>query len=174
MATHKQIDRFLRNRGLGGLDDKNLTHQLAFLVRDHEHFRKILTACEPDKRKAAYDQMRPHLNFQAKPLDVYMAESAEVAERRQLPTYYAADDIRPYKPAEVGEKKLEAKIEDALSRAVIEMQAETKRGRLTVTCRKCIAEASAFVNDRQEGYMALAALGWKFEGDKALCPDCNA
>lgn len=173
MGVAKKVDRWLRNRGFGGIDDRNLVHQMAFMVRDHKHFRNILMAVEQDKRKLAYEAMSPHLQFNAKSLADYELEARQEADTMRLPTYHAADDIRPYKPAEVGEK-LQAKIEDALGRAVIEMQAETKRGRLTVTCRKCIAEASAFVNDRQEGYLALTALGWKFEGDKAVCPECNA
>lgn len=170
MPASTKVDRFLRNRGLGGLNDPNLTHQMAFLVRDHEHFRKILTACEPNKRKLAYEQMRPHLTFQPKPLEVYMSESAEIAEHKQLPTYYAEDDIRPHKVPEFGVKQ---QIERALGMAVIEQVAETqKRKRLTVNCSKCPSEITVFALDKASAYQTAEMLRWKFEGDKALCPNC--
>ncbi len=172
--NRKQINDGLRKLGLGGNDDPNLMNQLAAIIRNHVQFRRLLTTVEPDKRKACYDALRGKLWFEPKPLDVYLAEAGEIAERRQLPSYNPATaEVTEYKPAEVGKRKLAAKIEETLARTVIEDEAKTKRGRLTVHCRKCLAETTVFCDNRQEGYMALAALDWKLEGDKAVCPDCN-
>ena len=40
---------------------------LAMGINSHEDFRKLLQTVEPEKRKIAYDVLRPRLSFQAKP-----------------------------------------------------------------------------------------------------------
>jgi hypothetical protein len=81
------INRMLRSHGLGQLEDgAGLMAQLGFLVQDHDHLRSLLVRCEPENRSAMHDSLRPYLRFTPKPLDVYIAESAERAARQDLPT----------------------------------------------------------------------------------------
>jgi hypothetical protein len=100
---HRRINKLLASHGLGRLEDgAGLVAQLAFLVKDHEHFRQLLEASEPAERVSMYDAMTPSLRFPALPLDVYMAETRAIAERKQLPTLEADGSIRPFHPAEIG------------------------------------------------------------------------
>jgi hypothetical protein len=69
--------------------------QLGFLVQDHEHLRSLLVRCEPENRSAMYDSLKPYLRFKAKPLDVYIAESADRAARQDLPTIDETGNISP-------------------------------------------------------------------------------
>src|SRR5215472_14910034 len=88
------INRMLASHGLGRLEDGAvLMAQLGFLVEDHEHLRSLLARCEPENRSAMYDSLRPYLRLAAKPLDVYIAESAEKAAREDLPTIDAEGKI---------------------------------------------------------------------------------
>lgn len=72
-ATEKrQLDNELMSMGLGKTNDPNLILQLAMLVQGHEHFMEMIQACEPAKRTEMYEAMRPHLRFEALPLDRYL------------------------------------------------------------------------------------------------------
>lgn len=150
--NHKTLDRALKNRGFGGLEDPQIIHQLAFCVRDHEHFRTLLTACLPDKRTVMFETMRPHLNFEAKPLDVYLAESAEMAAHRE-------SDQSP----------LDVMASDAIRRN----QQESKvKGSLLITCIACTKEAVFPAVSRHEAAKDAAKAGWKLVDKKEFCPDC--
>lgn len=95
-----QINRELQRIGLGKLSDPKLFDQMAFLVRDHDHFRGMLMHEEPSNRKQMYDCLAPRLRFKAKPLYDYEAESKRIAEEKQLPQYNPKNlecrEIRPY------------------------------------------------------------------------------
>jgi hypothetical protein len=67
-----EVNEYLMRHGLGGLDDPNLIHQIAFLVKDHNHFAQIVRAISPAERTSAYDAMKPYLNFEPYPLDRYL------------------------------------------------------------------------------------------------------
>lgn len=97
-----EINQFLGRRGLATLDDpRGLVTQMAFLIQDHEHLRSMLIRCEPEHRRDMYESLKPHLRFEAKPLDVYIAEGQQDAERRQLPTLGPNGELVPFKPAEI-------------------------------------------------------------------------
>jgi hypothetical protein len=95
-----QINRELQRLGLGKLSDPKLFDQMAFLVRDHDHFRGMLMHETPDVRKQMYDCLSPRLRFKAKPLEDYIADSKRIAEEKQLPQYNPKNlelrEIRPY------------------------------------------------------------------------------
>jgi hypothetical protein len=95
-----QINRELQRIGLGKLSDPKLFDQMAFLVRDHDHFRGMLMHEEPSNRKQMYDCLASRLRFKAKPLYDYEAESKRIAEEKQLPQYNPKNlelrEIRPY------------------------------------------------------------------------------
>lgn len=70
--SNREVHEHLCRHGLGGLDDPNLIHQMAFLIKDHNHFRSVILAVEPKDRRDAYEAMRPYLNFEPYPLDRYL------------------------------------------------------------------------------------------------------
>src|SRR5215472_15284644 len=107
------INRMLASHGLGRLEDgAGLMAQLGFLVQDHEHLRSLLARCEPENRSAMYDSLRPYLRFTPKPLDVYIAESAERAARQDLPTIDAAGNVnfRPTPTYKLGSDLVAAQV----------------------------------------------------------------
>jgi hypothetical protein len=69
-------------------------------IRDHEHFRSLLARCEPRERQSIYDSLKPHLHFSPLPLDVYIARSADLAERKQLPMIREDGSFAEYRPME--------------------------------------------------------------------------
>jgi hypothetical protein len=83
----KQVNRELQRLGLGHLNDPALIAQIAFLVRDHDHFRGILMHMPMPDRKEAYECLAPKLRFRAKSLEDYEIESRTLAEMKQLPQY---------------------------------------------------------------------------------------
>lgn len=86
--------------GLGQLEDgAGLCAQLGSLVQDHDHLRELLNVCEPELRRDLYESLKPHLRFEAKPLDVYIAELGQQAEIKQLPTIGENGQLVPFKPA---------------------------------------------------------------------------
>jgi hypothetical protein len=95
-----QINRELQRIGLGKLSDPKLFDQMAFLVRDHDHFRGMLMHETPSDRAQMYQCLAPRLRFKAKPLEDYEAESKRIAEEKQLPQYNPANlecrEITPY------------------------------------------------------------------------------
>jgi hypothetical protein len=95
-----KVNRELQRLGLGKLSDPKLFDQMAFLVRDHDHFRGLLMHEEPSVRAQMYQCLGPRLRFKAKPLEDYEAESKRIAEEKQLPQYVPETlecrEIRPY------------------------------------------------------------------------------
>src|ERR1017187_4447682 len=69
------------------LNPADMLGALAMGINSHEEFRKMLQAVDPEKRKIAYEVMRPRLSFKAKPLDVYISEAGQEAESKRLPTW---------------------------------------------------------------------------------------
>lgn len=96
----RQVNRELQRIGLGKLDNPKLFDQMAFLVRDHDHFRGMLMHETPSDRAQMYECLAPRLRFKAKPLADYEAASKRIAEEKQLPQYNPANlecrEIRPY------------------------------------------------------------------------------
>src|SRR5215813_10177123 len=128
------INRMLQSHGLGQLEDRaGLMAQLGFLVQDHEHLRSLLVRCEPENRSAMYDSLRPHLGFTPKPLDVYIAESAERAASLDLPTIDEAGNVnfRPTLTYEVG---------GDLAAAQAAVNEAFAKHHLMVTCGSCMKQ----------------------------------
>ena len=160
-----KINRYLGDRGLSTLENPGaLVQQLGYYVRDHDHFRQLLTQCEPAARTAMYDALSPHLRFEAKPLEDYMIAAKEMAEREQLPQWDGqAQAFTPYKPPEI--RTVEAAIAEAVAKYS-----------LTVTCRRCCREAVYYGTDKHEAVKALREAGWtwnELNGDaREICPEC--
>jgi len=147
-----QLDRALKQRGLGGIEDPNLVHQMGFLIRDHEHFRQVLMAVVPENRVMAYEELRAYLRFEAKPLHVYLAEAADLAGRK-----------------EQNQTPLEVVAEEAIKRNRLQ---QAGVGNLTLTCARCTKQG-IFTGDRRWAAVNEAvARGWMRKDGKVLCGEC--
>lgn len=103
--------------------------QLASTIRDHAHFQRLITEAEPKMRQDFYDSVRPHLKFAAKPLDVYISDAKQMAEREQLPVLTQDGKLLPFKPARDA-NTAEKDVEEAIARSIAERT-------LMLTCSKC-------------------------------------
>src|ERR1700675_4058682 len=81
------INKQLQKLGIGAMKGPNLFSQMAMVIRDHTHFRRLLMAVEPSQRHVAYEALASKLRFKAKPLEDYEIESRTLAEQNQLPHY---------------------------------------------------------------------------------------
>jgi hypothetical protein len=100
-AEKRRINRILANHGLPSLEAPNgLMEALGSRITDHEHFRSLLVRCEPNQRTSMYNALKPHLKFSPLPLDVYIARSADLAERKQLPKLDSKGGFIEYRPFE--------------------------------------------------------------------------
>jgi len=97
----RRINQTLGKQGLAQLDNPGLVGQLAYFVRDHEHFRSLLVACEPDKRTAMFDAMAPNLRFQARTLEQYLMEARQDAEARRLPLQAEDGTLKEFQIPEI-------------------------------------------------------------------------
>ena len=175
----------LRSHGLGKLDEPGMLPALGFLVQDHEHFRSLLARCEPEKRQDAYNCLAANTRFPAKPLDVYMAETAERAERMKLPTLQPDGTFKFDPPAtpEFGDTsadiaKAVAKVRD-IQGAQFGVDGAFAKHHLVCTCRSCTKQ-EAFIGDTKDDcvWNAIQA-GWVHyfnANGKAvdICPNCPA
>lgn len=178
LIEQSRINKALAEKGLGQLHEEGLLDQMAFMVRNHEHFRKILLKLDPVKRQNCYECLAPRLNFIAKPLDQYVAEEKMIASEKASVT-----EITP----EIGERLLASlrptkmgivKASVGLERAKLGLDDEetaqtTARGRMTVVCTKCTKAQTVYAMNKLDAYEALVSLGWKFEEEKCWCPECK-
>lgn len=148
-AQQEKVDRALKRKGFGGLTDPRLVQQLAFCVRDHVHLRTVLVGIKPEERTKAFDQMRPYLRFKAKPLDVYIAEAAELAANREYDQ--TAIDI-------LAEKAIE------------QTRHEQKHGELELVCTKCTTFEIFRAAVKQDAEKAAHSAGWRSDLRKTYCP----
>lgn len=165
-SERTKVDKELRKLGFGGLDDPNLIPQIAFCIRDHAQFRSQLFSVVPEKRAMAYNQLRPHLRFTAKPLDVYEAEMKEMAEKQQLPTLGEGEIYpKPFKTVELAE------VAERVEAAIADEYEKPKERSLTLTCAHCLKEESFHSWSRVIADMKATDAGWFSEADKSWCPE---
>ena len=122
--VQKRINRMLGEYGLGQLDSPGLVGQLAYLVRDHDHFRSLLLVAEPHQRSLMYDAMAPNLRFKARTLEQYLTEAREDAEARQLPIQAEDGTLKPFQVPEIDTLETE-EVQGSSSAAT--MPSETNR-----------------------------------------------
>jgi hypothetical protein len=163
LSDRKRVDHELKRLGFGGLDDPNLIPQIAFFIKNHEQFMKQLFSVKPAERRHAYNALRPHLRFPAKPLDVYEAEMKDLADRQQLPIFDGSAYGKPYKTTEV---RLKEVAEEAIAQNLHE-----KEGGLTVACNKCKGTKIFRAPTRKAAERAAHAEGWRSDGEKCWCPE---
>lgn len=155
----------LGRAGLATLDDPaGMCQQLGFLVEGHDHFRQLLNRCDPEHRRDMYEALKPHLRFEAKPLDVYISELGQIAEREQLPTIGPDGLFQPFHVAEI-RTDLERAVDQAIAKWT-----------LTVVCRKCTREAEFYGARKADCVQAARDAGWVLQiiGDTKfeICPEC--
>ncbi|HEX3941592.1 MAG TPA: hypothetical protein VHX11_08940 [Acidobacteriaceae bacterium] len=182
----KQVNHEMKKLGFGGLDDPQIIQQMAFCIQDHEHFRKVLLSVSTgEQRKVCYDVMRPHLRFEAKPLDWYIMRGKQEAEELQLPIQNADGTFTPFKDYHPRQSPLEAQAEKALKESGIRDQA---KGALQLVCSKCTREGIYYALDAIAAYAAAQRHGWVFQKfarknsesgkietkEVSICPRCPA
>lgn len=166
-----KINKKLKQMGFGGLDDRNLFSQIATIYRTHESFRGLLMSTLPSDRRIAYESLKPHLCFVAKPLDEYEREIKEKAEREQWDVYNGTDYPEPFKVGEIEspEYKLQKKAQEALT---ADREQEKAKGVLTVTCARCTKEQAFPGKTVVDARIAAREANWQLH-PKQLCPDCS-
>lgn len=167
-TERQQINRFLGRAGLAQLDEPTaLIQQIGTLIQDHDHFRRLLSKCDPEQRYQMYEAISPNLCFRPKTLGEYMIESAQMAEERQFPVLAPDGTLLPFRKPEVetDEYRAECAIADALAKE-----------RLWLMCRKCTRE-EVFSGERKIDAVAAArAAGWTYDEVRGVghevCPNC--
>lgn len=156
-------------RRLGFVDaDMDEIGQLGVFVRDHEHFRSLLNSCPVENRRDMYCDMVPYLRFKPKELDVYLSETGDLADRKQLPIITADGGLRPH-PGAPDVMSLEY----IANRAILEDRAKE---RLRLVCGKCTRE-EVFIGERKADAISDARFaGWAYDSAANFerCPRCMA
>lgn len=152
-TERRKLDNQLIVMGLHKLEDPRLLPALGQLVPNHQFFRSLLNECVPEKRREMYEALRPHLKFQPKPLDVYMAElttkASEIASRAE--------------PIVVGDDKFE-QVNPADATEVI----------ATLTCYKCTRQQEFIGKTPADAAIQARNAGWVRDlvKNKEVCPKC--
>ena len=167
-SERKKINSFLGRAGLAQLDEPAaLVGQLATVIQDHDHVRRLLERCEPEQRYGMYEALAPRLRFKAKTLGDYLIENAQEAEARQWPTVAPDGTLLPYKPVEV--ESLEYVAEQAI-------KADMAKERLWLVCKKCTKEAVFFGERRVDCIKEARSVGWTYQEidgtGREICPNC--
>ena len=174
LDERQRVNHELTKLGFGGLKDNNLLAQIATLYRNHDSFRGLLMSTAPDQRRIAYEALRQHLPFVAKPLDVYEREIHEKAEREQWDVIHKDNPHwpQPFKVSEIEtpEYKLER-----LAQEAIEAEAHSKaKGILQLVCTHCTLGGDFPAETRQAALKKAHEEGWRWAEKngvtKTYCP----
>lgn len=161
LKERQQINHKLKKVGFGGLDDPNLFQQIATLYTTHDSFRGLLMSTVPDQRRIAYESIRPHLCFVAKPLDVYEREIKEKAEREQWDVWNGAAYPDKFRVGEIetAEYRLQRQAQEAL-----EQNAHEKAGGyLELVCRRCTLQKFFPAKNRKAACKDAYDAGWRWD-----------
>jgi len=157
----QKINHELKRLGFGGLDDRNLYSQIATLYTTHQAFRGLLMSTAPDQRRVAYEALRPHLCFAAKPLDVYEMEIKQRAEREQWDVYNRESHYT--EPFKVGEVESDEYRLNRLAQEAIEQQAHAKAGGvLELVCTKCTYAHQFPGKTKKDAQKTAQSAGWRW------------
>ena len=168
------INKQLQKLGFGNLKDPSLFDQMAMVIRDHTHFRRLLMSVEEGQRHIAYEALASKLRFTAKPLEDYVIESRTLAEQNQLPHYDPKTlAVTAWKPQEI--ETQEHKLARVAERAIDEDLRLSEATQIwTLVCAKCTFEQQFRVKRRSNGPRVARRDGWTFpELDKAICRACS-
>lgn len=174
LDQRQKINHELKKLGFGGIEDANLFAQIATLYKTHDSFRGLLMSTKKDERRIAYEAIRPHLSFVAKPLDVYEREIHEKAEREQWDVIHKDNPHwpQPFKVSEI--ETDEYKLERAAQEAIAATEWEKAKGVLELVCTKCTRAALFPAQKRKEALKAAHDAGWRWAERngvaKTYCP----
>lgn len=169
MINHK-----LNMAGLASLEDpRALLSQVAMGIKDHDKFRAVLLKCEPEERQNCYSALRSRLPFEPKPLETYIMEGKQEAERQKLPVF-ADGKLMNFEDYNPTRKSLHELAEKAIADR---MHADEAKGSLELVCRKCTVSNIIAAKDRKTAYSLAKSQGWTFEMfneiERALCKKCS-
>jgi len=140
---------------------------LAPKIRNHKDLETKITSAPPHLRMIIYEIVRPHLTFEAWPLDKYIISAKQMAEREKLPTMDEAGRLWEFQPPQ-DVKTAEKAIAAALAVRT-----------LTLTCGKCTVQEQfhAIGNESNVDVILKArAIGWiydyKADPQREICPKC--
>jgi hypothetical protein len=144
---------------------------MARLITDHRKLEFVLAGESPEMKQAVYEAVRPHLSFEARPLDTYIAKAGERAEREQLPSLNEKGEIVPFRSA---------RDQRTIDYANELLAAQVAKRRLTLTCGECGIQHHFYA---MEGETPSATVrrarmsGWvydyKADPVRELCPECS-
>lgn len=173
LKERTKINHELKKVGFGGLDDPTIFQQIATLYKTHETFRGLLMSTAPDQRRVAYEALRPHLSFVAKPLDVYEREVKERAEREQWDVWNGTTYPDKFKVSEIESE--EYKLARLAAEAIEQKAHEAAKGCLEVCCTKCTIVQRFPADTRKQASKAAHDAGWRWDernGTKRqYCPE---
>jgi hypothetical protein len=168
LDERQKINHKLKSLGFGGLDDPMIFAQIATLYKTHESFRGLLMSTAPDQRRIAYEALRPHLCFTAKPLDIYEQEIKLKAEQEQWDVWNGTPYPDHFKPSEIEtpEYKLQRLAEEAIADKAFD-----DLGELELVCKKCTLGATFKGKDRKQATHRAYLAGWRVWEKKTYCPE---
>jgi hypothetical protein len=172
LKDRQKINHELKKVGFGGIDDPSIFAQIGTLYPSHEAFRGLLMSTAPAQRHLAYDSVRPHLSFVAKPLDVYEREIHEKAEREQWDIWDGSAYPKPFKVGEIesDQYRIEKLAQDAIQ---AEQHAKAK-GVLELVCTNCTVAEVFPADTRKTATKKAHDYGWRWQEkngiQKAYCP----
>lgn len=158
----RELETQLIVMGMKSLSDPGLVEQLARLIPDGSVLAGLLNECDQDKRREAYEALRPHLRFKPLPLDKYeefFARRASQVASHHKPVEVGVD------PIIVGSERFQQVAADDATGCVI-----------TFTCSKCTFQQQ-FVGETPVGTAIQARdAGWVRDiiKQKEICPKCPA
>ena len=173
------VNKELQRLGFGTLKDPNLFDQMAMVIRDHQHFRRLLMSVEQGQRHIAYEALASKLRFKAKPLEDYEIESRQLAEQNRLPHYDPKTlVVTEVKPTEIQSPeyreacKLAEVAEKAIDRDLREEQATQM---CDLVCARCTYGQQFRLKKRSALRKVAGQYGWTFsaDGTRALCRACS-
>lgn len=173
LEERSKINHKLKQLGFGGINDPNLFAQIATLFTSHDSFRGLLLSTKPDQRRIAYESIKPHLGFVAKPLDQYEREIHEKAEREQ---WDVVDPGNPHwpRPFKVGEVESEEYRLNRQAQEAIAQTAHEKHGGLELVCSKCTLAEVFQAAKRKDAEKEAHTAGWRWAerngAMKTYCP----
>jgi hypothetical protein len=172
LKDRQRINHELKTLGFGGLEDRNLYAQIATLYTTHDSFRGLLMSTAPAERRIAYEALRPHLCFTAKPLDQYEREIKEKAEREQWDVWNGTAFPAKFKPGEI--ESDEYKLNRAASEAIEASEHEKAKGVLEMVCTKCTVAGYFPAPKRKQAVNAAHDAGWRWDErngrKRTFCP----
>ncbi len=157
----QKINHELKKVGFGGLEDPTIFAQIATLYTTHEAFRGLLMSTMPDQRRIAYEALRPHLRFVAKPLDVYEMEIKQRAEREQWDVWNGTAYPSQFRRGEIESE--EYKLERQAQEAIEDSRHQAAGGQLEMVCRQCTVAEYFTAAKRKEAVKKAHDAGWRWD-----------